>query len=235
MKLHKNRKVIISMKLRKMIALFLCMALSVMCFTACAKDDVADEPVAVDEEEQQQEEDVAEILNEYIYSGEELLNAGRPLYNNDMEDDYSVETLSDTGVTYSFLAGEAIRGVLFENLSINPEDYNTISCRVRSLTGDEFFRWRCYVHSDAGGNLQTYKDETQVADDYFIELIYDGTGTNADLCEATEPDEEGWITVTFDVGELNFWENATTIDGFRVAWQNYGTDQEVSDVTLTLQ
>ena len=83
--------------------------------------------------------------------------------------------------------------------------------------------------------LQTYKDDTQNREDYWVEILSDGTGTNVDLYSETEPDEDGWITVTFNVGELNYWKNASVIDGFRLGWVNFGTDQEIADVVLSLQ
>ena len=198
-----------------------------------------DEPENVEEDTQEQEEpqepEEPVVTDGFVYSGEALAEAARPVYNNDMNDDYSKEAVTDTGVEYTFEATDAIKGIVLENLTVNPQEYNTITCRIRSLSAEGFSRWRFYLHSDLGGNLETYKDETQTKEDYFIEILSDGTGTNIDFFHISEPDADGWITVTFDVGNLNYWKNASVIDGFRIGWVNLGAGQEVGEVILSMQ
>lgn len=220
------------MKKKNLLALLLCIAMACSALTACGNAETENTDTEQEVENDTEEE---EIIDGFVYSGETLMEASRPVYNNDMQDNYSGEALTDTGVNYTWTAGEALRSIVFENLSINPQEYNTVTFRIRSLTGDDFFRWRLYVHSDLGGNLQTYKDDTQTKEDYFIEILSDGTGTNTELFQVSEADEDGWITVTFDAGSLNYWKNATVIDGFRLGWVNFGTDQEIKDVILSLK
>ena len=226
---------------KRILALLLCGILSLSVLTACG-DSSSDAPDTDQEVENTDEENTdttedneAEVIDGFVYAGQDLADASRPVYNNDMSDNYSGEVADETGVTYTWTAGEALRSIVFEDLSIDPSEYNTVSLRIRSLTDDDFFRWRLYVHSDLGGNIQTYKDETQNREDYFIEILSDGTGTNTDLYHESEMDEDGWITVTFDAGELNYWKNASVIDGFRLGWVNFGTDQEIAEVILSLQ
>ena len=227
---------------KRILALLLCGTLSLSVLTACGDsssdaEDTNQEVENTDEEntDADVEEDKTEVIDGFVYAGQDLADASRPVYNNDMSDNYSGEVPDETGVTYTWTAGEALRSIVFEDLSIDPSEYNTVSFRIRSLTDDDFFRWRLYVHSDLGGNIQTYKDETQNKEDYFIEILSDGTGTNTELYRESEMDEDGWITVTFDAGELNYWKNATVIDGFRLGWVNFGTDQEIAEVVLSLQ
>lgn len=229
---------------KRLLALLLCGVLSLSVLTACGDSSADDADTNVDANQEQQddaedankeEEKENVVIDGFVYAGQDLADASRPVFNNDMSDNYSGEVVTDTGVNYTWTAGEALRSILFEDLSINPTEYNTISFRIRSLTDDDFFRWRIYIHSDLGGNLQTYKDDTQNREDYWVEILSDGTGTNVDLYSETEPDEDGWITVTFNVGELNYWKNASVIDGFRLGWVNFGTDQEIADVVLSLQ
>lgn len=236
------------MKIRSLLAILLCIVLTASMLTACgskkqegsdAEQEVENEEVKEGTEEVQEESqepaEEPQIPDGLVYSGQTLADAARPVYNNDMQDNYSGEVLSDTGVNYTWTAGEALRSILFENLTINTAEYNTVSFRIRSWTGDEFLRWRLYIHSDLGGNLQTYKDDTQNKEDYFIEIMSDGTGTNTELYTVTEPDADGWITVTFDAGSLNYWKNASVIDGFRIGWVNFGTDQEIAEVVVSQQ
>lgn len=222
------------MKSKKVLGLLLCAIMSFSVLTGCDSEKTNENNVGQEAENDviEKEQELGEI-DGLVYAGETLVEAARPVFNNDMQDNYSGEVLTDTGVNYTWTPGEALRSILFENLSIDPTQYNTITFRIRSLTGDEFFRWRLYVHSDLGGNLQTYKDETLNREDYWIEIMSDGTGTNVELFKVSEPDEDGWITVTFDAGSLNYWKNATVIDGFRLGWVNFGTDQEIKDVILS--
>ena len=88
---------------KRILALLLCGILSLSVLTACG-DSSSDAPDTDQEVENTDEENTdttedneAEVIDGFVYAGQDLADASRPVYNNDMSDNYSGEEADETG------------------------------------------------------------------------------------------------------------------------------------------
>lgn len=163
------------------------------------------------------------------FSPSALYIFGTPLHNNDLTRTEITETLVKTeevvtGVKHGFdssYAAGALKSIFVEDLELDPTQYNTMTVKLRSVNGSAFTRYRLYLLSAA-------------TDTHSKNLVIDTANTNKDLLAASEPDADGWVTVTMQVGELDYWKNAAMITGFNFGYLNADANIEFGEVAFSM-
>lgn len=151
---------------------------------------------------------------------------GRPVSDNKSGTTANLtEKLLDTGVKYDFTKGEratALKSVVLENIALDTGAYDTMTVKIRSLDGKSFDRWRLYLLTDQGGSLFTNSTG----------MVLDSNNLNKKLITISEPDDQGWLTVTIDVGSTVLWKNGNTVTGVNFGYVNKGNLQEVAEISF---
>lgn len=164
--------------------------------------------------------DVETFLTEGYFPANVLNKVAKPVYNNDLTNTTPSQELRKTGLRYTFGTTNALKSVYVDNIEMKASKYDTMTIRLRSLTEDEFTRFRLYLLTDKGGDLKNNQ-------------LIDTAGKNENLIKIGEADADGWMDVTVLVGSLQEWADAETIKGFNFGWVNKGTDQEISEIRFS--
>ncbi len=159
------------------------------------------------------------------FPAELLYEKGRPVWNNSSSStDKLGEELTETGVIYDYTGQKAtsLKSVYVEDIALDPEKFDTMTVRLRSVDGTPFTRYRLYLLGENGGAISNKNG-----------LAVDTDNLNIDAITVGNPDAEGWITVKIDVSSLELWKNAGVIKGFNFGYVNTGVKQEVAEIRFT--
>lgn len=147
---------------------------------------------------------------------------------NNSTSDLGTTELQDTGVVYTMTKDDgsaygALKSIFVDNLALDTTEFDTMSIRIRSLGTGGFTRFRLYLNNAIGMNPDANK------------LLDTGGSPTiaADLLSITEPDADGWQTVTIKVGELDCWKNNSVIGGFNFGYLSTDGQQEISEIKFT--
>ena len=154
------------------------------------------------------------ILNELSYH----------TWNFDPNDTTSSKELKDTGIRYKTTreSSAALKGVVVKGFEMEAAKFNKMTVKIRSISMQDFTRWRFFLVTDKGGKMGVASDK-----------VIDSVDLKAALINASEPDKDGWITLTIDVGALSQWKEAKTIKGFAIGYINTGTTIEIEEIKFT--
>ncbi len=156
-----------------------------------------------------------------------LYELGRPVQDNKSGSTASLkEELLATGVKYDFtgdVRNTALKSVVLENIALDTKAYDTMTVKIRALDENSFDRWRLYLLTDQGGSLFTQATG----------MVLDSNGLNKELVTVSQPDDQGWITVTIDVGSIDLWKKGSTVTGVNFGYVNKGNLQEVAEISFT--
>lgn len=142
-------------------------------------------------------------------------------------------TLQNTGVKYNFLDYNRnnMKNIFIEDLDLDPNEYNRITFRIRSLSTDEsgqrygFNNWFLFVDPDSSLDREKAKG-TKMLDTRADQSL------NADAITVSAADASGWVTVTMDMGNVVEWYGLGAIHGINIGYTNPGVYQELAWIQL---
>lgn len=158
------------------------------------------------------------VTTKYTFNGSDIAEDFYPTYDKIITDAESCQETyleESNTVLYTYKATSLQQVVLNVELPTLNYDSVTIVGRSTDKNGDAskggtFSQVRAYIKTDVGGDI-SYNDEPSSG--YSPSFYYiQSTGTNSNLVTSTETD--GWITWTFDLASLKFWNEGTRLDAF---------------------
>lgn len=154
-----------------------------------------------------------------VIEGAKLYELSDARYNNGVTS--QTKEQQESSIKYTIQKGNALKSVYLSDLSLNTAEYDTLAIKIRSVNGKDFSRYRLYLFTETLANIGSTSN-----------LFIDTNGSNANLLTKSEPDEDGWITVTIKVGELDYWKNNAAIMSMNFGWVNTDTVYEIESITF---